>query len=191
MFILPHGSQLVAWVDNKCELRFQKSDGPSILQWFQEQTAELERQLPLLTRLTTPEPCSTCGGKGQVAVGAGSVHVCPDCSGSGQKGFVVPGKAVSRPAVPALPVTTQIPSVARAVALPLVPSVVVPVVVPDDVPTVVDNKPPTVAESCSTCAGKGQVILGTGPINVCPDCSGSGQEGFVVPGKVEQPLATD
>jgi hypothetical protein len=91
-FHTPHGTQFVVWPQH-VELRFQKCNGPAVLQWWKDRLVDLEARLPFLTQDIKFEKCETCDGKGTTATG-----ICPDCAGSGRKNFIVPGKT---------PVSTQ------------------------------------------------------------------------------------
>jgi len=83
--IPPYGMQIVNWPMHS-EIRFLKADGQKLLVWWREQLERFEREIPGLCEDKPMEKCPDC------TMGRKNNGICPSCSGSGIKGFVVPGK---------------------------------------------------------------------------------------------------
>jgi hypothetical protein len=85
-FVPPRGVVFVNWGHNM-EIRFLKTDGKALLQWWREQLARLENELPDLCEERVVTQCDDCNGHGRT----GDNKVCMSCYGSGRKGFRPPG----------------------------------------------------------------------------------------------------
>jgi hypothetical protein len=81
----PFGAQFVVYATHN-ELRFEKTSGKTVLDWWRQQGDILESQLEFLTQSVVYEKCESCSG-----TGASLGKACQECHGSGRKGFVPPG----------------------------------------------------------------------------------------------------
>lgn len=91
-FVPPRGIVFVNWGHNM-EIRFLKTDGKALLQWWKDQLARLEAELPDLCEERVVTQCDDCNGHGRT----GDNKVCMSCYGSGRKGFRPPGVAEKAP----------------------------------------------------------------------------------------------
>jgi hypothetical protein len=85
-FIAPRGVQFVDWHTHH-EIRFLKSDGKLLLEWWKVTLARMEQELPDLCEERVVTQCDDCNGHGRT----GDNKVCMSCFGSGRKGFRPPG----------------------------------------------------------------------------------------------------
>jgi hypothetical protein len=81
-FIAPRGVQFVDWHTHH-EIRFLKSDGKLLLEWWKDTLARMEQELPDLCEERVVTQCDDCNGHGRT----GDNKVCMSCYGSGRKGF--------------------------------------------------------------------------------------------------------
>jgi len=88
---VPVGVQLVQWPTHG-ELRFLRKDARTVLAWLQAVASEFADQVEDLSQEFVVSPCTDCDGKGQKPDQSGQLKVCMACSGSGRRGFKVPGK---------------------------------------------------------------------------------------------------
>lgn len=100
-FTLPVGATLVPW-QNHTELRFERKNGKAIEEWFDETYKRFKAEITGLSNEMAVDSCPDCNGLGR----SSDNKICMSCSGSGRKGFIVPGKYAEEPA-PQASTTTQ------------------------------------------------------------------------------------